>query len=849
MFARRLASIRARIIALILVPLLALASLWVFVTGITYGDAKQLIGAHTFQQKSVLPTQRLMEALQKERRLSLWQLGAGRGGDRSALDAQRRVTDSARAAVTRYSRDSGLRGAVLPLVRDRIDTQVARMGALDAVRRLVDDGGAERSRVLDEYAGMIDAGFAVYNAVVPENGTIAIDARTLTTIGRAREYLSREDALLTGALAAGRFGAFERVQFTQLAGAQRTLYSDTSPNLRSADLARYRELVASPQFGQLRALEDKVIRPPDPIPAGGTDGTGGTGGAKTGQGAGAGAPRTEPGAQATALPVDPATWRATADAANGKLFDFENEVLAGVTERANGIALGVFVRLGVAGGLGLIAVIVSAYIAFRNARRLVRECRTLAGRVVHFTQQRLPELAQQVRDGEPTDPLEADDLPEYDYRINEIRQISDSFSRAREAVLVAAAGEVAAREGLSEVFVNLARRNQALVHRQLSLLDTMERRTEEPSELADLFRLDHLATRMRRHAEGLVILAGKSAGRAWRRPVPLVDVVRGAVAEVEDYPRVRVEPLPRKALLGAAVADVIHLVAEIVENATAYSPPNSPVQISGHPVASGFAIEIEDRGLGMSEDALVTANARLADPPEFDPSDSAQLGLFVVARLARRHDIKVTLRPSPYGGTTAIALLPGALIVEPDEPEPIARRSAGTGPMRALPESAEAVAPVQNGVVRLVAEPQDPGPVPALEQAPASPPPPLVRRPRPAAPPPSAPTPEPRPAQPLSPAPVEAPAAEPSPSPARPPQPVADGDLPKRRRQQHLAPQLRERVDADLAAAAEPDELERSPEAMRSMMAAMQRGWQRGREAAGPAGSGQNNADQEDQSP
>jgi signal transduction histidine kinase len=829
MFARRLASIRARIVALILVPLLALASLWVFVTGITYGDAKQLIGAHTFQQKSVLPTQRLMEALQKERRLSMWQLGAGRGNDRSALDAQRRVTDSARAAVQRYSRDSGLRGAVLPLVRDRIDAQVARMGALDAVRRLVDDGGAERARVLDEYAGMIDAGFAVYNAVVPANGTIAIDARTLTTIGRAREYLSREDALLTGALAAGRFGSFERAQFTQLAGAQRTLYADTSPNLRSADLARYRELVASPQFGQLRALEDRVMRPPEPVQPQGTPGAGG--GAKTNRGPAAGAPRTDPAGQADALPVDPATWRATADAANGKLFDFENEVLDGVTERANGIALGVFIRLGVAGGLGLVAVVLSSYIAFRNARRLVRECRTLAGRVLYFTQQRLPQLAQQVRDGRPADPAEADDLPEYDYRINEIRQISDSFTRAREAVLVAAAGEVAAREGLSEVFVNLARRNQALVHRQLSLLDTMERRTEEPSELADLFRLDHLATRMRRHAEGLVILAGKSAGRAWRRPVPLVDVVRGAVAEVEDYPRVRVEPLPRKALLGAAVADVIHLIAEIVENATTYSPPQSPVQISGHPVASGFAIEIEDRGLGMSEEALATANARLADPPEFDPSDSAQLGLFVVARLARRHDIKVTLRPSPYGGTTAIALLPGALIVEPDEPEPVARRVSATGPMRAVPEHAEAVAPVQNGVVRLVAEPEDASPA-----APA-PPPPLAQRPAPSPPPPPAP------------APPQAAPAPPSPAPVPEAQPVGDGELPKRRRQQHLAPQLRERVDADLAAAAGAGEQERTPEAMRSMMAAMQRGWQRGRDEAGPADSGQNNADQEDRSP
>ncbi|MCP9983392.1 sensor histidine kinase [Actinomadura madurae] len=290
------------------------------------------------------------------------------------------------------------------------------------------------------------------------------------------------------------------------------------------------------------------------------------------------------------------------------------------------------------------------------SRRLLRECRTLAAGVVDFTRKRLPMLAEQIRAGGPPEPEPA---PDVEYHITEIRQIADSFDRAREAVLVAAEGEVAARRGISEVFVNLARRNQALLHRQLSLLDSMERRTEDPSELSDLFRLDHLATRMRRHAEGLVILAGKSAGRGWRRPVPLVDVVRGAVAEVEDYPRVRVQPLPRIALLGSAVADVIHLLAEVVENATTFSPPQSPVRVSGHPVASGFAIEVEDRGLGMTEEALRAANERLANPPEFDPSDSAQLGLFVVARLAQRHDITVTLRPSPYGGRPRSRWSPG----------------------------------------------------------------------------------------------------------------------------------------------------------------------------------------------
>ncbi|WP_206681074.1 nitrate- and nitrite sensing domain-containing protein [Actinomadura sp. J1-007] len=805
MIARRLSSIRARITLLVLVPLLALAGLWIFATSVTYGDAAQLLSSKEYQDKSVLPTQRLIDALQKERRLSLAQIGAPRTADRGALRAQRESTDDAADAVRRHSGDGGLRDAVTPEVVEKIDAQVARLGTLEAVRRGVDDH-ADRPRVLEQYSALIDSCFAVYYATVPGNGTVAIDARTLTSVGRAREYLAREDALLTGALAAGRLSAAERGQFAQLAGAQRTLYADTIPTLPGAERARYEQLTSSPEFVQLRSLEDQVIRGaehPARTPRDGqATGTGGhtarTPAQPEGQGERGAAPRT---VRANGTVPEAPVWRTIADTASNRLYQFENRVLDRVTDDAEGIAVGVFVRLGIAGGLGLIAVVLSAYIAFRVSRRLLRECRTLAAGVVDFTRQRLPLLAEQVRAGQPAG-ADLSDLPRYDYRLEEIRQIAESFDRAREAVLVAAAGEVAARRGISEVFVNLARRNQALLHRQLSLLDTMERRTEDPAELSDLFRLDHLATRMRRHAEGLVILAGKTAGRGWRRPVPLVDVVRGAVAEVEDYPRVRVQPLPRIALLGSAVADVIHLLAEIVENATTFSPPQSPVRVSGHPVPNGFAIEVEDRGLGMTDEALRSANARLSDPPEFDPSDSAQLGLFVVARLARRHDVKVTLRHSAYGGTTAIALIPSTLIVEAPDPDTGGRRS--TGPMRTLPKPATALEPARAsagtppqtaGIVRLVAEAErSPEPVPEPRRAPEP------ERPRPA---PQHARPEPEHtehterAEPKRAAPerVEPQRAEPEAQ-----APLAEGGLPKRRRQTHLAPQLRERVDAHLAA-------------------------------------------------
>jgi hypothetical protein len=246
---------------------------------------------------------------------------------------------------------------------------------------------------------------------------------------------------------------------------------------------------------------------------------------------------------------------------------------------------------------------------------------------------------------------------------DEISRVGQAFDQVRQTAIRAAVDEANLRRGLNDVFRSLARRSQSLLHRQLALLDQMERRARDPEALDDLFRLDHLTTRMRRHAEGLVILAGAAPSRAWSNPVRMVDVMRGAIAEVEDYARVSVAIRSQAALAGPAVADVIHLLAELVENATTLSPPYTSVRVSGDAVASGFVIEVEDRGLGMSPQRLGELNERLASPPEFNPSDSEQLGLFVVSQLAKRHGIRVTLKASPYGGTSAVVLIPAQLVV------------------------------------------------------------------------------------------------------------------------------------------------------------------------------------------
>ncbi|MEV5568830.1 nitrate- and nitrite sensing domain-containing protein [Spirillospora sp. NPDC052269] len=876
---RRFSSIRTRIAVLALVPLVSLVALWAFVTTVLFGSANSLLQGGDFQNKWLLPTQRLIVELQKERRLT--EVYVGSHGTRYKVDlaAQRDHTDAAAAIVRDGARDKDLRGTVGADELKAMDALAAKTRDLPNIRRAIDTGGLQRPGILTQFAAIVDSGFSVYNNGTPSgDGTLAVDARTLTALARAHEYLSREDALLAGALAAGRVTVAERAEFARLSGAQRTLYADTAPMLTRVDRAEWAQIEQTPTMVQLRAMEDQVVQNLSP----------------SGNRLRRGVP-----------PVDEDSWRSASEIMRDRLYKFENQVLDHIIQSARGIGMKVFLQLGVAGGLGLVAIVTSSLIAWRVARRLVEECRRLASQVGDFARNRLPVLADAARHGKPFDLADALGGEENrDYRILEIRRISRAFVRTRDAVLTAAAGELAARRGVNEVFVNLARRNQALLHRQLGLLDTLERRTEDPAELADLFKLDHLATRMRRHAEGLVILAGKHAGRGWRNPVPLVDVVRGAVAEVEDYPRVRVQPLPRLSVVGSAVTDVVHLLAEIVENATAFSPPGAPVLVTGHRVGHGLAVEVEDRGLGMDEAALADANSRLTDPPDFDPADSARLGLAIVGRLAVRHDIKVTLRPSPYGGTTAIALLPDALLVENPEPVSVLRRP--TGSMTAAPLSdgtvaagtRVAVAPA----VRLVAEPAADGDGPGPSRAPEARPEPeigpdgLPRRRRKSLDPTASVRPDSAngsnganglsrkvgdPARTVKDMAVTGSSGDADGS--GDPTETGPNGLPRRRRQTHLAPQLRDRVDSRLSSQSRsarprpdapdggypaephvaPGDLDaattgplpiqadvpepgasgpfaapvppgagdgdRSPESLRSMFSAMQAGWQRGR--------------------
>ncbi|NEB35997.1 ATP-binding protein, partial [Streptomyces sp. SID14515] len=223
-----------------------------------------------------------------------------------------------------------------------------------------------------------------------------------------------------------------------------------------------------------------------------------------------------------------------------------------------------------------------------------------------------------------------------------------------------------------EVFVNLARRLQSLVHREIQILDELEHEVEDPDLLKGLFHVDHLATRIRRHAENLAVLGGAVSRRQWSNPVTMTEVLRSAIAEVEQYPRVKLVPPMDGTLRGHAVADVIHLLAELVENATVFSAPHTQVLLRVQHVTAGLALEVEDRGLGMPDHEQKRMNALLSDPDQVNVAHLLQdgrIGLFVVSALARRHGIAVRLQSNIYGGTQAVLVLPQSLLgTDPDAP-------------------------------------------------------------------------------------------------------------------------------------------------------------------------------------
>jgi signal transduction histidine kinase len=328
-------------------------------------------------------------------------------------------------------------------------------------------------------------------------------------------------------------------------------------------------------------------------------------------------------------------------------------------------------------------------VALLMARVMVGPLRKLTRTANEVADQRLPGLVDRLQ--QSTDLRDLDVVPE-PVPVNsgdEVGQVSAAFNSVHRVAIQVATEQAALRKSIGDMFLNLARRSQSLIDRQLELIDDLERTEADPDALENLFKLDHLATRMRRNAEDLIVLSGAEPARRWTQPVPLVDVVRAALAEIEDYNRVELLSIDDVGVAGQAVADVVHLLAELIENATSFSPPGTKVQVAGQQVSNGYVLEIEDRGLGMSDEELVEANERLANPPVVDFALSRMLGLYVVARLAQRYRIKVQLRHSWYGGITALVLLPPNVVVR------TVLESLEAGPRRGRAELVPSTQPVE----------------------------------------------------------------------------------------------------------------------------------------------------------
>ncbi|GHJ38996.1 histidine kinase [Streptomyces sp. TS71-3] len=614
-----------------LVPLVTLTATWGFATVLTGQEASQLWGNSKVVQAMSYTVEDTVRVLQRERRATMIYLADPRASHAlSAMRSSRKATDALIRKVRTNARSEAVRDNINAAADERLMLVLQGFDGLDSLRGSVEAGGITGTTALDLYDELVDPCYAFLSTVqVIDDLNLSNQGQALVSVARARELLSREDAVIAAAMVAKRLNSTDVRQISDLIAQRTLLYNNNLPLLPDEDRSIFERYWQGKDTRTLRIAEQAFAE------------------------ATPGAPRA----------VDSAAqWNSMSGKVLDDLARRDSTADDRYQDRLKPVSVNVLVRAGVAGVLGLAALLFSVIVSVRIGRSLIRDLRGLRTEAHEASGVRLPSVMRRLAAGEQVD-VETES-PRLDYDRNEIGQVGQALNTLQRAAVEAAVRQAELRRGVSEVFVNLARRSQVLLHKQLTLLDSMERRTEDTDELADLFRLDHLTTRMRRHAEGLVILSGAAPSRQWRKPVQLMDVVRASVAEVEDYERIEVRRLPRVAVAGPAVADLTHLIAELLENATVFSPPHTAVQVLGERVANGFTLEIHDRGLGMAPEVLLDANLRLSEMPEFELSDTDRLGLFVVSRLAQRQGVRVSLQPSPYGGTTAVVFIPDVLLTD-----------------------------------------------------------------------------------------------------------------------------------------------------------------------------------------
>jgi HAMP domain-containing protein len=621
----------------------------------------------------------LAHELQKERDLSAVYVSDPRSGRQNVV-VQRELVDQ---VLARYQAKLGAIDAsrYSARVRGALAGVRQRLGGLGAHRQAIDSRSLDLARSLGWYSDTVETLIGVEDVAADEvdDRAVARDLEVYTSLSRAKEQAAQERGYIAGALAAGRF---------ETSDAQRLAATDA---LQSSWLGRFQATATPAQ----QALYSRSLTGPDVQRTGSLRQT---------------ALAAQPGGGP--LPLQLNSWFFATSATIDLLRKVEVE-LAAATASASRSSAAAADRRVVTDAAGIVALVVILGLCMVMAGSMARPLRRLERAALDVADRRLPGVIERLQRGEAVDPDE--EAPLEAASRDEIGQVARAFNEVHRVATRVATEQAALRRSIGDLFNSLARRSQGLVDRQLELIDELERGEADPNRLEELFRIDHLATRMRRNAENLVVLSGTEQLRRWSDPVPLPDVVEAAVAEVEEYARVQVAAVHDLTLSGQAASDVAHLLAELVENATSFSPPSTVVEVAGNPVARGYVIELEDRGLGMADTELVEANQRLATPSATDVAVSRMMGFHVVSRLAVRHGISVQLRHSWYGGVTALVLLPERLLGQAFEQATVALAGPAGGAAAREPfPLADAAGPaLSTGVYlplrRHAAQPSNPG--------------------------------------------------------------------------------------------------------------------------------------------
>ncbi|MFE1078861.1 nitrate- and nitrite sensing domain-containing protein [Nocardiopsis alba] len=837
--------IRTQLSRIVLIPSITFLALFVMLSSATLAQAVSLRSSVTDGRAATEITTALT-ALQLERRLSAEYLTAPGEETRRALMESVEETDLALTDVR------AVRSTLEAIPDTREGGFLEAVDTVETVRSANLERPGDLGETLDAYTEAIRIGARLYEGSVRglDDGPAGVEAAATGDLLWAQEGFAHADAVISGVLSENSLDREQQSQVASLIGDADRRLDALAEGSRSEGADAAERIIGSRDWSRAMEITEAVSHYEAPVEID---------------------PFTGEQSRLPEPPTGIGDWRSVADGVDTALAGAVSERSLAVVSAVEAAAARMF-TLALGGGIiSLFAGTVAYGVAARSAARLTHRLARLKAEALAVARNDLPRIVRRLEEGESVD-LDTE-MKQLDHGRDEIGQVADAFNIAQRTAIGAAVKQADTRAGVSRVFLGIAHRNQSLVQRQLQLLDRVEREEEDPDLLESLFQLDHLATRGRRHAENLIILGGAQPGRRWRHPVPLVDIMRGAISETDEYARVELASTPDLSLVGAVVADVIHLLAELVENATAYSPPHTDVTIRTEKVPKGVAVEIEDRGLGMTEEALDKANGTLADAPEFDMMTSGtdgRLGLFVVARLAHKHDIGVHLRSSPYGGTRAVVLIPNTLVApgaaqEPSgAPYPIrmgAPERERLGPADLLSAGAEQRTRAVRPMLRPVPEhPEEIREDRRVEHAPA----PLLRQ-----------VPDLRPAE--RDLPVEGGAPAPLPKRearrsggAERARPIAaarttgadhGGDieieqdngrvgagpdregLPRRRKQASLAPQLRD--GASSASSSPPTSTRRTPEQARRMMDAFSAGTRRGR--AGDAGADEHGHSSDDQ--